>query len=198
VVKIGSGVGGSVVVDGRLHRGAHGYAGEIGHATVDVASLPAQLDPAAICGCKMTGHLQCYVRVEAVAERVMGRKAPTGNLYECAQNLPESPEADAMLVQVGDILASALVGPIMVIDPDVVIFRMELGPADRRQTVLDGVRARMVNTLPPPRPIFTEGTAENQPYSLLGAAVYARDAFVRQRLLALLQGSEVPGLVAVR
>ena len=34
-VTLGTGVGGGVILDGKLWRGSHGSAGEIGHTTVD-------------------------------------------------------------------------------------------------------------------------------------------------------------------
>jgi predicted NBD/HSP70 family sugar kinase len=41
---IGTGVGLGLIIDGRLHRGAHGLAGEIGHLPIGLAEAPAS-DP---------------------------------------------------------------------------------------------------------------------------------------------------------
>lgn len=49
-VILGSGVGGGLVIDGRLVQGAGGYAGEWGHG-------PVIRDPAFPCGCGQTGCL---------------------------------------------------------------------------------------------------------------------------------------------
>lgn len=38
---IGTGVGLGLIIDGRLHRGAHGLAGEIGHLPIDLGRAPA-------------------------------------------------------------------------------------------------------------------------------------------------------------
>jgi glucokinase len=35
LVTLGTGIGGGLILDGRLYRGAHGFAGEIGHMVVD-------------------------------------------------------------------------------------------------------------------------------------------------------------------
>ncbi len=40
LVALGTGIGGGLVVGGRLARGAHGYAGEIGHMVVDTHGPP--------------------------------------------------------------------------------------------------------------------------------------------------------------
>lgn len=47
---LGSGVGGGVIIDGRLVRGTGGYTGELGHG-------PVIRDPAFACGCGQTGCL---------------------------------------------------------------------------------------------------------------------------------------------
>jgi glucokinase-like ROK family protein len=50
-VKIGTGIGAGLVSDGRLHRGADGAAGDIGHVTVDAAS-------GIVCRCGNVGCLE--------------------------------------------------------------------------------------------------------------------------------------------
>lgn len=52
IVAIGTGVGGALVVDGRLVRGAAGFGGEIGHITVVPGGRP--------CGCGLRGCLERY------------------------------------------------------------------------------------------------------------------------------------------
>ncbi|MGH3656991.1 MAG: ROK family protein [Micromonosporaceae bacterium] len=57
-IRLSHGVGGAVVLDGRVHRGAGGAAGEFGHICVD-PSGPA-------CWCGRHGCLECYASVPAV------------------------------------------------------------------------------------------------------------------------------------
>lgn len=58
-VTLGTGVGGGVVLDGRLWRGAHGAAGEIGHTTVDpFGGLK--------CKCGNTGCLELFGSATAI------------------------------------------------------------------------------------------------------------------------------------
>jgi glucokinase len=40
VVTLGTGIGGGLVLDGHLYRGAHGFAGEVGHIKVDPNGVP--------------------------------------------------------------------------------------------------------------------------------------------------------------
>lgn len=51
-VFVGTGVGGGLILDGRLIDGGRGMAGEIGHVTV--------IDDGRVCGCGERGHLEAY------------------------------------------------------------------------------------------------------------------------------------------
>src|SRR5207302_62451 len=62
-VFVGSGVGGGIVVDGRLYHGAHGGAGEIGHMVVR-AGGPG-------CGCGRAGCLEAMSARDAVTRYVI-------------------------------------------------------------------------------------------------------------------------------
>ena len=48
MVTLGTGIGGGLIVDGRIYRGANSFAAEFGHVTV-VRSGP-------ICACSELGH----------------------------------------------------------------------------------------------------------------------------------------------
>jgi len=69
----GTGVGGAIVIDGKLYRGAQGGAGEIGHMIM-------QLD-GRLCGCGQYGCLEAMVSRGAMAREaallVTNGKAPT-------------------------------------------------------------------------------------------------------------------------
>src|SRR5436190_2698045 len=70
-IWMGTGVGGGLVLDGRMHRGAHGLAGEIGHTIVHPGGRE--------CGCGGKGHLEAYagrlaMERRARAEAAGGRK----------------------------------------------------------------------------------------------------------------------------
>ncbi|QQR38698.1 ROK family protein [Devosia rhizoryzae] len=56
---LGTGVGGGIVVDGKLHRGAGGLAGEWGHGTIVATrtSVPPFDVPHFACGCGLSGCL---------------------------------------------------------------------------------------------------------------------------------------------
>ncbi len=56
----GTGVGGGLVVNGRLVRGAHGVTGEWGHGPVLAAAVTARGIPLVACGCGQRGCLDTY------------------------------------------------------------------------------------------------------------------------------------------
>jgi glucokinase-like ROK family protein len=60
VVKIGTGIGAGIIADGRLHRGAQGAAGDVGH--IQVAD-----DEAVLCRCGNTGCLEALAGGAALA-----------------------------------------------------------------------------------------------------------------------------------
>jgi glucokinase len=61
LVVVGTGVGCSVISDGRFIRGAHGTAGEIGHISVDSAGLT--------CGCGGRGCVETFASEPSLARR---------------------------------------------------------------------------------------------------------------------------------
>jgi glucokinase len=58
-VTLGTGVGGGLILDGKLWRGSHGSAGEIGHTTVDPFS-------GLKCKCGNTGCLELFASATAI------------------------------------------------------------------------------------------------------------------------------------
>lgn len=60
LVKIGTGIGAGILVDGQLHRGAQGSAGDVGHTQVTH-------DPAVLCRCGKVGCLEALAGGAALA-----------------------------------------------------------------------------------------------------------------------------------
>ncbi len=63
-VKISSGVGAGLIVDGRLFRGAEGIAGEIGHLTID--------EQGPLCRCGGRGCLEAYTATGTALDMIAG------------------------------------------------------------------------------------------------------------------------------
>src|SRR5215217_729375 len=60
-VKIGTGIGGGIIADGRLYRGAQGCAGDIGHICVDPNGP--------VCSCGNKGCLEAMAAAPAIAAK---------------------------------------------------------------------------------------------------------------------------------
>jgi glucokinase len=60
-LAVGTGIAAGVILDGRLHRGARGLAGEIGHAIADSAGP--------VCTCGQRGCLEALVSGPSIARR---------------------------------------------------------------------------------------------------------------------------------
>jgi glucokinase len=128
-VGVGTGIGGGIIVDGRLLRGAHGFAAEIGHIIVEPAGP--------LCGC---GNHGCWEQVASghaltragrdaatqhpqsmIARRSGGDPARvTGPLVTEAARAGD-PVARGILARVGRRLGEGIAGLVNVLDPEVVV-----------------------------------------------------------------------------
>ncbi len=64
-VHLGTGVGGGIIVDGRLLHGASSTAGEFGHMVVSIGGP--------ICSCGKPGHLEAYAAAPSIVARFRER-----------------------------------------------------------------------------------------------------------------------------
>jgi glucokinase len=76
-LTLSTGVGGGVVVEGRLHRGAFGNGAELGHVTVDWRGRRC-------AGCGRPGCLEAYVSGTSIAERALEGLDPESSLARIA------------------------------------------------------------------------------------------------------------------
>jgi glucokinase len=98
-LTISTGVGGGVVADGRLYRGA-GNGAELGHVTVDWHGRTCR-------GCGRPGCLEAYVSGTSIAERA--REALAADGASSLASLEEPTAADvAAAARDGDALARAV------------------------------------------------------------------------------------------
>ncbi|WP_433227255.1 ROK family protein [Microtetraspora malaysiensis] len=91
LVKIGTGVGCGIVVDGKIYRGVSGSAGDIGHIRVD--------DDGPICACGNSGCLEAYFGGAALAREATAVARSGGSPY-LAERLAAAGELTAQDVAV--------------------------------------------------------------------------------------------------
>jgi glucokinase len=136
-VGVGTGIGGGILAGGRLLRGAHGFAGEIGHVIVEPDGPP--------CGC---GNRGCWEQVASgVAIERAGRRAvtdaPDSEIARLAGGDPRRATGElvtqaaqggddvavAILATVGRRLGEGVAGLVNVLDPEVVVIGGGVGEA---------------------------------------------------------------------
>ena len=125
-VTLGTGVGGGLMIEGRLHRGAFGVAGEIGHQTV-VADGP-------LCGCGNRGCVEAMVRADVLTSNA-GR--PTASsVFEGAREGDD--RCLAAVSQMADFLGIGLANVVTLFGPDRIV--VGGGIAEAGELVLGPIR----------------------------------------------------------
>jgi glucokinase len=108
-LTLGTGVGGAFAIDGRVHLGHDGTAGEIGHQTID--------PDGPWCGCGNRGCLESYARADQIAAACGTATA------EDAVRAAQAGDARALagLADVGRYLGIGIANMITVISPDRIV-----------------------------------------------------------------------------
>jgi glucokinase len=89
MLTLGTGVGGGLIVNGRIWHGMTGMAGELGHTNVEPEGPP--------CGCGSRGCVEQYSSASAIVR--MAREAiGSGRARELSRVATETPELSARLV----------------------------------------------------------------------------------------------------
>jgi predicted NBD/HSP70 family sugar kinase len=123
VVTVGRGIGMGIVINGVVHRGAHGGAGELGHIQV----TPGGQD----CWCGRRGCLETVAAEPAIVREVL---AATGRLVqpaEIAALADRQPQVASILERAGAHVGGALAMVATVLDPQRIVISGEgvrLGP----------------------------------------------------------------------
>jgi glucokinase len=102
-VFVGTGVGGGLVLDGKLRRGTSGLAGEIGHVVVTPSGRS--------CGCGRRGHLEVYAGRAGMERRARELEAKGNDtiLVELARTKRMTSSVWAKALAAGDQVAVDLV-----------------------------------------------------------------------------------------
>jgi glucokinase len=114
-LTLSTGVGGGVVIDGRLYRGSWGNGGELGHVTVDWHGRRCR-------GCGRRGCLEAYVSGTSIAERAQ----EAGLDLRSAEDVAAAARAgDAGAVAIWDetveALACGLISIVNLFEPEMVV-----------------------------------------------------------------------------
>jgi predicted NBD/HSP70 family sugar kinase len=131
-VKVGTGIGCGVITDGRIHRGAQGAAGDIGHIHV-----PDHDD--VICRCGNLGCLEAIAGGGAMATRLTEHGIPADNSRDVVRHVRDGrPEAMRLVRQAGRELGGVLASAVNLFNPGVIVIGGDIAHADEH--LLAGVR----------------------------------------------------------
>ena len=106
---LGTGVGGGITVDGKLHLGAFGTAGEIGHQTV--------LPDGPMCGCGNRGCVEALTKASVLAE--LAGKDTAEEAYEAAA-AGDQASRDA-IAEVANYLGIGLANVVTILGPERIV-----------------------------------------------------------------------------
>jgi predicted NBD/HSP70 family sugar kinase len=133
-VDLGTEISAGIVVDGRLHRGAQGIAGQIGHVYAGEAHTRS-------CGCGNVGCLQTVAGCDAVAQAGLraaqeGRSRRLGEMLAATGSVTAAdvgtaarlgdPFSADLLAQSGRLIGTVLATLVNVLNPSIIVLGGEL------------------------------------------------------------------------
>jgi predicted NBD/HSP70 family sugar kinase len=140
-IKVSSGIGAGLILNGRLYRGSAGLAGELGHRIVDPAGP--------VCRCGNRGCLETVASAGALVARlrpVHGDDLTVDGMLALARAGDEP--ARAVIAEAGRAIGRAVADLLNVLNPELVVVGGEL--ADAGELLLDGVRDAIAGCALPP------------------------------------------------
>lgn len=125
-IKVGTGIGAGLLIDGRIYRGSTGSAGEIGHLTME--------NNGPLCTCGNRGCLEAFSGGHAIAQHAI-RAIQHGKRTRLAQ-IPQSEVtakdvaaaaqrgdlvAQQVMEEAGEHLGVAIAGLVNIFNPDIIV-----------------------------------------------------------------------------
>jgi glucokinase len=188
LVTLGTGVGGGIIADGRVLRGAHGFAAEIGHWQIDPAGPQ--------CACGETGHWEAEAsgtalgrlgRARAASGRAPNVLARAGGQVDAITGVHVGDSAQAgerdgvaILEELAEIVAIGMAGLTNILDPAVIV--VSGGLVELGDVLLEPVRRAFAGRIEgpshrPPVPIIAGELGDAA--GVVGAAALAREVVAR-------------------
>jgi glucokinase len=158
MITLGTGIGGGIIARGRVIRGAHGFAAEVGHF---------QIDPdGPLCACGQRGHWEAYAS---------GTGMHVGDSAQAGED-----DGVALLDEYADLVAVGLAGLANILDPERIVISgglVELG-----ETLFTPLRAafgRRIEGFEYRPPVAIVPSVLREHAGVIGAAARARDLELR-------------------
>ncbi len=132
LIKVGTGIGCGIVASGRIHRGAQGAAGDLGHVRV------AGHDDA-VCRCGNVGCVEAVAGGQALADRLRADGHDTPNARAVARlALAGNPDAIRAVRSAGRLLGEVLSTAVNLFNPAVIVIGGDVAAVHHQ--LLAGVR----------------------------------------------------------
>jgi len=177
VITLGTGMGAGIILNGSIYRGKHGFAGEVGHTTVDISSQTP-------CACGGFGCLEPLVNAGSLVSRVLSRTEGDTPEPLSARDIGIRAAAGdkaalAAVTELGQALGVGLANITALLDPEIIVIGG--GVAEAGRPLLDAAWDELVRRtlrcredLPRVVPAALGPAA-----GVVGAALMARDEFMR-------------------
>lgn len=153
-ITFGTGVGGGIVLDGKIFEGAHGYAAEFGHMLMQPGKPPYETDD-------KRGEVEQFLSGTAMGKRCEAAKSPEEYL--------EGAVCSFMQPDVYREVAWLCTNLLYMLDPDVIIFGGSAGHSLARH--VDAIETELRKWLMPGTPLPTIVAATTKDAGILGAAL---------------------------
>lgn len=207
VVKVGTGVGSGIISDGRLHRGAQGAAGDVGHIQVSG-------DSGVVCRCGNVGCLEAFAGGAAIARdgAAAARAGQSPRLLAILETRSEvtaedvalaaahgDPVAVALLQAAGARIGSMLAAVVSFFNPSLIVIGG--GVAQSGDRLMASIREAVYRRSLPlaTRELRVVPSSLGARAGIVGAAVMVADElFARERLGETLAWSARYGAATIR
>lgn len=183
-VKVGTGIGCGIVINGKLHRGAQGSAGDIGHIRLPSSN--------ASCWCSNSGCLEAEAGGKAMARRLLNDGLNTTTARDVVRLATEgdqraSQEVRTAAQHIGEVLATI----VSFANPEVIVLGGSL--AQLNETLLAGIRSGIYNRALPlaTRSLRIETSQLNDEAGTAGAVFLAQEHILSPIGVAKLLGTHV-------
>ncbi len=132
LIKVGTGIGCGIVASGRLHRGAQGAAGDLGHVRV-------KGHDDTVCTCGNTGCVEAVAGGQAIADRLRAEGYDTPDARAVVRLVREGDSTATRAVrEAGQTLGQVVATAVNLFNPSVIVIAGDVSYA--REQLLAGVR----------------------------------------------------------
>ena len=137
-VIVGTGIGAGLILDGKIYRGAHGFAGELGHTTI--------LPDGPLCSCGNRGCVEVLAAGPALVRRMRELDANVSDTLTARAVIAMAREGNANALQAlgeaGKFLGIALANAVNLLNPEMIALGGGVA-LDAKELLLEPARAEI-------------------------------------------------------